>query len=201
MTTWVKVCGLTREADVAVAVAAGADAVGFIIAEASPRRIAIDRARELAAHVPVQRVLVSADLTPDEVLATAEYAGIDGVQAHGIHAVEAAAAAARAGLFVLFPVPVLDPFDPPATPSGAMPIFDTADPDRHGGTGRTFRWDLVRDVGFDYVLAGGLGPDNVAAAIATVRPFGVDASSRLEAAAGVKDHSKVTAFVQEAKQA
>ena len=199
--TWVKVCGLTREADVAVAVQAGADAVGFVIAPNSPRAVTIDRARELAVGVTAQPVLVSVDLTPDEVLDTARSAGISGVQPHGRSALAAAVAAVRAGLFVLQPAPVARPFVVPEIADGALALFDTADPERHGGTGRTFQWDLVAPYRGDFVMAGGLGPDNVAAAVAAVRPFGVDASSGLEREAGIKDHGKVTAFIEEAKTA
>jgi phosphoribosylanthranilate isomerase len=199
--TWVKVCGLTREVDVAAAVDAGADAVGFIIAERSPRMITLDRARDLAGDVPVQAVLVSADLTPAEVLATARSAGIDGVQPHGRHAYAAAAAAVDAGFFVLQPAPVSRPFVAPPIAAGALALFDTADPDRHGGTGRTFQWDLVAEFPDDFVMAGGLHPGNVAAAVAAAGPFGVDASSGLEHEVGIKDHSKVAAFIQEAKTA
>lgn len=199
-TTWVKVCGLTRAEDVAVAVAAGADAVGFIIAPESPRRIDLDLARRLAAGVGAQPVLVSVDLTPDEVVATARTADISGVQPHGRYAKESSQAAVAAGFFVLQPVPVTDPFEPPSVVPGAIPLFDTADVQRHGGTGRTFRWDLVADYPGDFVIAGGLGPDNVAAAVVATGALGVDASSRLEAAVGCKDAGKVTAFIQEAKR-
>lgn len=200
-TTWVKVCGLTREGDVAAAVEAGADAVGFVIAPTSPRAVSLERATALADGVAVQRVLVSVDLTADEVMAAAATSGIDGVQAHGRHAPAVAAEAVAAGLFVLQPEPVGEPFVVPAIVPGAMALFDTADADRLGGTGRTFPWDLVAGLPGDFVLAGGLGPDNVAEAVARVRPFGVDASSRLEAADGIKDHGKVAAFVREAKTA
>ncbi|MDJ0962452.1 MAG: phosphoribosylanthranilate isomerase [Acidimicrobiia bacterium] len=201
MTTWVKVCGLTRREDVDGAVAAGADAVGFIIASQSPRQVDVAQARKLAHGVNAQAVLVSVDLTPEDVLATAKAAGISGVQPHGRHAAAAAEAATAAGLFVLYPIPVADPFVAPPVPSGATPLFDTADVDRHGGTGRTFRWDLVAGYPGDFVVAGGLGPGNVADAVRATGAFGVDASSRLEAAVGIKDAGKVTAFVQEAKRA
>jgi phosphoribosylanthranilate isomerase len=197
---WVKVCGLTRREDVAAAVAAGADAVGFIIAAESSRRVELEAAARLAEGVAAQCVLVSVDLTPDEVVATASAAGIDGVQPHGRHAGPAADRARASGLFVLQPVPVAEPFEMPPVADGAIPLFDTAVPGRHGGSGRAFRWDLVVGAKRPFVLAGGLGPDNIAAAIASVRPFGVDASSRLEASVGIKDHGKVTAFVQEAKR-
>ena len=199
--TWVKVCGLTRAEDVAAAVDAGADAVGFIIAPESPRRVEPDEVRSLAAGVDAVRILVTVDLEPGALIAAAEAAGVDGVQPHGLHRDAAIRAGRDLGLFVLCPVGVGDYLEVPALPAEVVPLLDTYRPGRHGGTGETFDWELAERVPGPFVLAGGLGPDNVAAAIQTARPWGVDASSRLEATAGIKDHGKVAAFVREAKQA
>ena len=199
--TWVKVCGLTRSEDVTAAVAAGADAVGFVVAPKSPRRVTIDQVAGLAAGIEAIRILVTVDLEPAALISAAMTAGVDGVQPHGRHADAAVIAAKDLGLFVLRPVPIGDYFELPALPTGVVPLLDTYRPGRHGGTGETFDWDLAERVPGPIVLAGGLGPDNVGAAVRTVRPWGVDASSRLEAAAGIKDHGKVAAFVREAKQA
>jgi phosphoribosylanthranilate isomerase len=199
--TWVKVCGLTRMVDVAVAVEAGADAVGFVVAPRSPRAVDLGTARRLAAGLAVQAVLVTADLEPAALLAAAEEAEIDGVQTTGRHAPEAAAAARDAGLFVLQAVPVGTSVGGDPVARGVVPLYDSAAAGRVGGTGTPFDWSLVAGLGGDFVIAGGLGPDNVAAAVAAARPFGVDAASRLEAGVGEKDHGKVIAFVQEAKRA
>jgi phosphoribosylanthranilate isomerase len=80
-------------------------------------------------------------------------------------------------------------------------LFDTAVSGLHGGTGTAFDWSLLAEVHDPFVLAGGLGPDNVAEAIAVIRPFGVDASSRLEVAPGIKDPDSIRAFIKEAKSA
>jgi phosphoribosylanthranilate isomerase len=84
---------------------------------------------------------------------------------------------------------------------GALPLVDTADDSIYGGTGRTFDWRLVAGLERDFVLAGGLGPHNVEEAVRLVRPWGVDASSGLEAAPGIKDPGKVIDFVRKAKSA
>ncbi len=199
--TWVKVCGLTRRGDVEAAVAAGADAVGFVIAPESPRCTDPAAVAELAAGIDVVRVLVTVDLEPAALIEAVAVAGVDGVQPHGRHSDLAATTARDLGLFVLRPVAVRDFLDLPALPSEVIPLLDTYRPGRHGGTGETFDWELAERVPGPFVMAGGLGPDNVAAAVRAVQPWGVDASSRLEAAIGIKDHGKVTAFVREAKQA
>ncbi len=86
-------------------------------------------------------------------------------------------------------------------PSGQIPLLDNAAPGLHGGSGLTFDWSSIGDQHRDFVLAGGLGPENVADAVAEVRPFGVDASSGLETAPGVKDAERVRMYVERAKAA
>ncbi|MGH9054243.1 MAG: phosphoribosylanthranilate isomerase [Acidimicrobiia bacterium] len=200
--TWVKVCGLTRREDVEAAVEAGADAVGFVLAPGTPRRVDVEQARRLGRDLPVVRVVVTVDLPPDEVLLQVKEAGAEGVQLHGRHASEAAAAAVGAGYLVLRPVRVRDRVDLSEIPEGQIPLLDAYRPELHGGTGQRFDWGLI-DPGLErrYVLAGGLGPDSVRAAVAGLHPWGVDATSRLEVSPGVKDPAKVAAFVREAKQA
>lgn len=199
--TWVKVCGLSTEQDVAVATAAGADAVGFVIAGQSPRRVSVDVARDLASGSTITTVLVTVDIEPARLLEYASHAGVTGVQPHGIHALDAARAAARSGLFVLLPVPMRETFEVPAAEEKITRLFDSFRADQHGGTGAVFDWRRLKGVEPPFVVAGGLDPMNVGDAIRAVRPWGVDASSGLEAAAGVKDHGKVAAFVREAKSA
>jgi phosphoribosylanthranilate isomerase len=88
-----------------------------------------------------------------------------------------------------------------AIPVGQIPLLDTWSAERHGGTGSVFDWSLAEGLQRRFILAGGLGPENVAAAIRQVRPWGVDASSRLESSPGIKDAGKVAAFITEAKRA
>jgi len=201
---WVKVCGLTREEDVSAAVVAGADAVGFVLAESSPRCVSVVRATKLADGIPVMRFLVTTDLEAEPALEALSAVGADGLQPHGRSAAAAAQAAADMGYLVLRPVSVGDELDAgevEALPKRQIPLLDTADAVLHGGTGRTFKWAAAGQLDRRFVLAGGLGPDNVAAAIATAKPWGVDASSRLEVEPGVKDHGKVAAFIEEARRA
>jgi Phosphoribosylanthranilate isomerase len=201
--TWVKVCGLTREADVALAVEAGADAVGFVVSDRSPRGISVARAAALMEGVPRVRVVVTVDVPPAVAVRILEATGADGIQPHGRHGEAVAEVAHRRGSFVLRPIPVAAEgplLDPSEVPEEQVPIFDVADP-RHGGTGRRLDWSSLPAVHRRFVLAGGLGPANVAAAVREVRPWGVDASSGLEAAPGVKDRGKVVAFIEEAKRA
>jgi phosphoribosylanthranilate isomerase len=194
--TWVKLCGLTRRGDVEAAVEAGADAVGFVIAPESPRRVTVAEAAALGTGIAATRVLVSVDLDRDDLLAAAAAAGVDGVQPHGRFRSEAAAAAAAAGYLVLYPVRVDTSVSLAGIPEGVTPILDTAVPGRHGGTGTTFDWGVAEGLAVDYVLAGGLDPGNVAEAVRRLRPWGVDVSSGVEARPGVKDPDLMRRFVE-----
>ncbi len=199
---WVKICGITDEAALDAAVDGGADAVGFVLAPNSPRTLTVDRAADLMRAVPIARFIVTVDLTPSEALAAAELTGADGIQNHGLHATGVAAEAVDAGYLSLHPVRVLATgaeIDIASIPAQSLPLFDTASGRDHGGTGITFDWHVLDSPGRPFVLAGGLGPDNVGAAIEALDPFGVDASSRLESAPGVKDPSSIVDFIHEAK--
>lgn len=198
--TWVKICGLTRSEDVSVALEAGADAIGLVLAEQSPRRVTLQEARRLADGIPAMRFLVTTDMVVDDALDALAYTGADGLQPHGLYGATTARAARERGYVVLRPVPVADAVDLTSVPVGQIPLLDTHHPDRHGGTGTPFDWRLAAGMERRFVLAGGLGPDNIGAAVRTVQPWGVDASSRLEAEPGIKDAGKVAAFVREAKR-
>ncbi|HVP14535.1 MAG TPA: phosphoribosylanthranilate isomerase, partial [Terriglobales bacterium] len=197
MRTLVKICGLTRPADARAAVEAGADWLGFVLLGDSPRRIDAAAAAEITAACPgVTTVAVLVAPTPEQALALAARAGARRVQLHRVEA---------AGWPADFPLPVA--FSQPVGADGTIPaalpderhliLLDTADPDRAGGTGRVFPWEAAASLAARraVLLAGGLDGDNVAAAIERVRPFGVDASSRLESAPGLKDPRKVRRFV------
>jgi phosphoribosylanthranilate isomerase len=114
-----------------------------------------------------------------------------------------AAEAADAGYLSIVPLAVGSEGllgDLSEVPETSMLLFDTASLGAHGGTGIPFDWGVLRDPGRPFVLAGGLGPDNVAEAIDAVEPFGVDASSKLEYELGIKDLSRIVAFIEQAKQ-
>lgn len=196
--TWVKVCGVTREYDAVMAGNAGADAIGINLLEQSPRRVDESRARSLASASSVPAVVLIEHVPPAHIAVYLDELGVDGVQPYGGGADAVASAAAGAGFIAVLPTTVSQVLD---LPVGVIPLFDTPDPELRGGTGRTFDWRRIdRDAG-RFVLAGGLGPDNVADAIRITGAWGVDASSRLESKVGIKDRGKVTAFVREAKQA
>ena len=197
--TWVKVCGMTRAEDIEAAEAAGADAIGLVLVPASPRAVTVDQAAELAAGVTTQAVLLTKDLRPEDLVAAALGVGVEAVQLYGEHAAEAADMAAEVGLFVLRPVEV--DFDLSTIPEAHVPLFDNRSGPLAGGTGQSFDHRLLPRVDRRFVLAGGLGPDNVREAIRATGAWGVDASSRLESRPGVKDHGLVARFVREAKQA
>jgi len=196
--TWVKVCGLTRADDIAVAVGAGADAIGLVLIAESPRAITIDMAAELASGVSAETYLLTKDLGPEDIVAAALATGVDGVQPYGRNADEAARAATEAGLLLLRPA---SNGDLALIPENQLLLFDSAGPGELGGTGNVLDETRIPLTDRRFVLAGGLGPETVARVIRRVRPYGVDASSKLEIRPGIKDHARVELFVQAAKQA
>ncbi|MFV9672860.1 MAG: phosphoribosylanthranilate isomerase, partial [Acidimicrobiia bacterium] len=138
--TWVKVCGLTRESDVSDAVDAGADALGFVLAEESPRRIGTERAAALMDGVPALRILVTVDASRDAIVDLVEATGADGIQPHGQGAQAAALWAEQAGFFVLRPVGdgTIDEI-----PGRQIPLLDSVTARQHGGTGITLDWTAI----------------------------------------------------------
>jgi phosphoribosylanthranilate isomerase len=194
--TIVKVCGITRIEDARVARDAGADWIGFIVHGESPRRITPEQAAEIGAAVPeLTRVAVMVGVTPEEALAIATRAGVQRVQIHRPPITWPAEFPLPAAIVVPvgsdrgIPSPLPDPRH--------LLMLDSAHPHRAGGTGETFPWDAAIAVAGAraVLLAGGLGPDNVAEAIERVNPYGVDASSRLESQPGIKDAGRVRRFV------
>ncbi|MEA3502290.1 MAG: phosphoribosylanthranilate isomerase, partial [Actinomycetota bacterium] len=120
-----------------------------------------------------------------------------GIQPHGHHGEAVALWAQQAGFLVLRP---MGDGSIDEIPEGQIPLFDSAAGNRHGGTGVPLDWTAIDRPQRRFVLAGGLHPDNVAEAVATLHPWGVDASSGLEAEPGIKDAARVAAFVEEAKR-
>ena len=197
--TWVKICGLRTAADVKAATEAGADAVGFVLAQESPRSIRPDLAARLIADTELPSFLVTVDASPSEIIDLVDFTGASGVQPHGADSAATAAVARRAGVAVLRPFRVTSELDLSDVPEDQIPLLDTHVPGMHGGTGVRFDADLLPVIDRDWVMAGGLDVDNVAEAIRQIRPWGVDVSSRLESSPGHKDHALIAAFVREAK--
>jgi phosphoribosylanthranilate isomerase len=190
--TWIKLCGLRTREDVAVAVEAGADAIGFVTAAGSPRRVSPSHAAAIGVDVSIERFLVTFDLTPEALLRDAEAAGVTGVQPHGRHAAVAARAAFSAGFRVLLPVDIgVDP-DLSAAAAGMTPICDGPRP----GSGIGFDWARLDGIDRDYVLAGGLNLETIGDALERLHPYGVDVSSGIERDRGVKDHDLMRRFVE-----
>lgn len=192
---WIKVCGLRTADAIAAAAAAGADAVGFVFHEPSPRHLSLDAARELQPAVPagVQRVAVF--LHPSQALLDAVLEAIapDWVQAD---AGDLAALALPAGQRLL---PVLRSGGPRPVPMPGRCLFESP----RSGTGERADWPAAATLAREtqLVLAGGLDPANVAAAVRVVRPFGVDVSSGVERERGVKDPMRIREFIGAAREA
>jgi phosphoribosylanthranilate isomerase len=200
MRTRVKICGLTRDEDVAAAVAAGADALGFVFYEPSPRSVDIDRAAALAARVPafVTAVGLFVDAEPEFIAEAARRVPLGLIQFHGAESPEFCASFGRPWIKAIAMREGLDANDAARRYTGASSLLlDTYDPALPGGTGRRFDWDLVPpELAPGIILAGGLDADNVAEAIGRVKPHAVDVSGGVEQAKGRKDRHKINDFMQ-----
>lgn len=203
MLTKVKICGITRIEDALAAAAAGADALGFMFYEASPRRVARDVATAIIRELPpfLARVGVFVNPSPDEVRRAIEDCHIDTLQFHGEETPEFCA---QFGLRIIKAFRVRDAESLRALPAyaGATCLLDSFVAGQHGGTGAVFNWELAAQTvqaGRRVLLAGGLTPENAAEAVRRVRPHGLDVSSGVEVAPGMKDAAKVRAFIASAK--
>lgn len=196
-TMFIKICGLGTVEDVEAAAEAGADAMGIVLSSTSPRALEPERARDLvaAAEGRLTTVLVVHDVTIAEAVDRARETGVDVLQLHGYNAVDARLAARelprtwRAVAAAEGPAVVGEQGE-------EVLLLDSPTP----GSGE--RWDpslvAARPQG-RWLLAGGLAPDNVAAAIRELRPWGVDVSSGVEASRGTKDHALIHRFVEAAR--
>jgi phosphoribosylanthranilate isomerase len=198
---FVKICGITSEEDALLAVALGADALGFVFAP-SPRQMAPKRVEDIVRRLPpeVLTVGVFRDEAPQTVVRTIFDVGLKAAQLHGHESPEDTRWIAERVPFCIKAFAAGDPqlerfFDYGV----AAALVDSPLP----GSGRVFDWRLAEGLGGlpRLILAGGLTPENVASAIRAVRPFGVDVSSGVEQAPGVKDPRKLRAFIKAAKSA
>ena len=216
MSLWIKICGNTSLEDALLAANAGADAVGFIFAP-SPRRVTVDQIAKITPHLPakLEKIGVFVDATVEEITTTIRTAGLTGVQLHfGIPATASPELRKEFGpaLRILRVVH----FGPQAAeqaasfaadPNTDAILIDSRTATAVGGTGITFDWNVARKTLFGpnsdtkLVVAGGLNPTNVAEAIATLRPWGVDVVSGVESAPGRKDPTKVREFIAHARAA
>ena len=206
MRTRIKICGITRSEDGEAAVRFGADALGFLFWEPSPRYIAPARARPIIAAVGpfVATVGVFVNPTKNEVERAIRESGISMLQFHGEEAPDFCASFARPYLKA-FKVgqrsDLLKSAEPYCTAAGWL--FDAFDGKQVGGTGEVFDWSLIpRKLARPLVLSGGLGIENVGAAIRRLGPYAVDVSSGVETEGkGLKDIVKIAAFVQGVRSA
>ena len=221
MSLWIKICANTSLEDALLAVDAGADAVGFVFAP-SPRRVTAAEVATIIPHLPagVEKIGVFVDAALDEIIATVQACGLTGVQLHfdadpelpaRLH--ERLGPELRILRVVHFGAETAQQHSAQIAEHARNPHVDAVLVDSRmavavGGTGVRFDWPTARKALFQnaearkrLVAAGGLNPANVAEAIATLRPWGVDVASGVEAAPGRKDRAKVREFVARAKAA
>ena len=206
----VKICGITNWPDAKLAIAAGADLLGFNFYRPSPRYITPARARRIIRRLPrgVRAVGVFVNESPARIRAVASAAGLNWVQLHGYERAAAVAELARAFPVMKafrvrpgFRVTALTPYASALRRGGFL--LDGYRPDLRGGTGRTFDWSVAmraRRYGRLF-LAGGLTPENIAQAIRNVRPYGVDLCSGVEARPGKKDPARLREFMRRVEEA
>jgi phosphoribosylanthranilate isomerase len=209
---WIKICGNTSLADAKLAADSGADAVGFVFA-ASPRRVTPEQVAAIIPHLPatLEKIGVFVDASFEEIEATVLTSGLTGVQLH-FDAEPALAAKLRQRFGPALRILRVIHFGAEIAPA-IMPgpnvdaiLIDSRNATSVGGTGQTFDWALASKTLFQnaaaskLVAAGGLSPENVAQAIATLRPWGVDVVSGVEASPGRKDPAKVQAFIANARR-
>jgi len=200
--TKVKICGLQEQEHVKTAIHAGADAIGFVFAP-SKRRVSIEQAQLLAKQVPqgVLKIGVFVNPTPAELQEAVERVPLDYVQYHGE---ETAAFIKDQGYPAIKALSVRTKEDVQAAANYQVDyyLFDAPGSDFKGGSGQTFDWTLLDEVGIPrerLILAGGLKMDNILGAITNVAPYMVDVSSGVETD-GIKDHKKIRTFLQTAKR-
>ena len=202
--TRIKICGLTREADVDAAVRAGADAVGFVLYARSPRHVAVARARELASRLPpfVTPVCLFVNASDDELAAAIEAIPHLVPQFHGE---ESPAACRRIGRPYLRAARMragFDLLDFATQFSEAQAVLLDAHVEGYGGGGKVFDWSLIPPgVPRPLVLSGGLHAKNVIPGILQVRPWAVDVSSGVESAKGIKDAGAIHHFCDAVREA
>jgi len=202
--TRIKICGLTREEDVDAAVAAGADALGFVFYPPSPRYVAAQRAVELVRRIPpfVEVVGLFVNEAPEVVQAACTVLPISLLQFHGDEDATYCRQFSRPYLRAARVRPELDLVEFAGSFPDARGLLLDAFVEGYGGGGHVFDWTLIPpDLPGFLVLSGGLTAANVGDAIRRVRPVAVDVSSGVEMSKGIKDHSKIAAFVAAVRKA
>jgi len=200
MRTRVKICGITRVEDALAAAEAGVDAVGLVFYPASPRYVTVSRARAVCAALPpfVSVVGLFVNAAREEVQAVIDEVPVDLLQFHGGESADSCSGFGRPYIKAIGMQAGLDPLAVMAAhPHASGFLLDAWQPDTHGGGGAVFDWGQV-PVRCDrpLILAGGLAPENVAAAIERLKPFAVDVSSGVEQDKGIKSADRIQAFMR-----
>ena len=201
----IKICGLTREADAFAAVEAGADALGFVFYPPSPRHVEVAQAARIVRRLPpfVTTVALFVNPTADTVDEVVTAVGVDLLQFHGDEPPDFCRAHGRPWLKALRMRPDIDLAGEAERYSAARGLLlDAYRPGTPGGTGETFDWSRVpQSLAARIVVAGGLDPGNVGAAVRQLRPYAVDVSGGVEAEKGIKDPDKIREFIDEVRRA
>ena len=199
----VKICGITQVKDALAAAAAGADAIGLVFYAKSPRAVSIEQARAIIAALPpfVTTVGLFVDIECDELQRILASVPLDLLQFHGDESPEQCESISRPYIKALRVKAGDDIAAQVSRYPGAKGILlDTYVEGVPGGTGEAFDWSLVPEgLSKPVILAGGLHADNVASAVARVRPYAVDVSGGVEASKGIKDVEKIAAFIRAAR--
>lgn len=194
-------CGVTSLGDTLAAMAAGADMIGFNFSPRSPRRVTAEKVAGILKEAPkgFLRVGVFQDAPPAEVAETVKSLGLHWIQLHGGEQVEDYR---TAGVPILkaYPVSSAAEVAEAAKSTADVILLDSKSP-QGGGSGQTFDWNLVRGLDRKFIVAGGLKPENVAAVVLKLRPYGVDVASGVEKEPGKKDRQLLKAFLQAARRA
>ena len=201
----IKICGITNPADATAAVEAGADALGFMFYGPSPRNVSLAAAAGIIRSLPpfVARVGVFVDASEDLVRQAVLECGIDTLQFHGNESPEFCRRFSTR-IIKAFRICNEESLRELGRYETSAWLLDSFNPEKFGGTGAKFNWDLASAAtrfGRPVILAGGLTPENAAEAVRQVRPYAVDVSSGVEAEPGRKDHAKIRAFISAARQA
>lgn len=198
----VKICGITRVEDALQAVACGADALGFVFYDKSPRCVTPEQVREIAASLPPLVTTVGLFVNAEQgvVRDVVDLCRLDAVQYHGDETPETCHCSPARAIKALRVKDATSLQGHEAFKVSAL-LLDAWSDDAYGGTGKSFSWQLAAEVASQrsVILAGGLTADNVADAVAAVQPYAVDVSSGVELSPGEKDPEKVAAFIRAAK--
>lgn len=200
----IKICGITNIKDAMAAIEYGANALGFIFHPESPRSVTPATAKKIISELPpfVSTVGVFVNRNKSEICEIASDTGINIIQLHGSEPPEECTTCRK----VIKAVRVQDMSDLETVKryrEASAILLDTYARGMAGGTGETFNWDIAIEAKRfgKIILAGGLTPENVAEAVKTVRPYGIDVASGVEAHAGKKDHKKLRSFIERAQKA